>query len=195
MIKQEEKKKIIIREPVALERKRIRTLMADSEETEFKLLDFEDIDDIASVLRKVAFEIGEKEKKQIKEILADKCSYGAYVDRLLVGLSLSWKICFNESTKSIYKCPEKNSIIIEEIAILVAYEGKGIREKLIELTEKAAYEKSLMYVVCVCGENPKEDNVIDVIKSRGTKLEKTLLQSGYSFFKGKYGLTAFKKLQ
>lgn len=190
-----EDRKLKVREPVALERKRIKKITIDSEETEFKLLDVEDVDDIVSVLRKVAFEIGDKEKKQILEILEDKCSYGAYVDRLLVGLSLAWKICFNESTKNIYKCPDKNAIIIEDIAILVAYEGRGIREKLIELTEQLSKHKKLSYVVSICGENPKEENIIEVIKNRGTKLEKALLQSNYSFFKGKYGLTAFKKIQ
>ncbi|MEM4295429.1 MAG: hypothetical protein QXS91_01325 [Candidatus Anstonellales archaeon] len=191
MEKTKEKK---IEEPIALERRRIKSFAVDSEQTEFKLLEKEDIDDVVSVLRRTAFEIGEKEIKELEEIIRYKTSYGAYVDRLLVGLSLSWPLCFNELTKSLYSCNEANTLYLQDIAILIAFEGHGIREKLIELTEQRAKEKKLNYVVCVCGENPKEDELNYVIEKRGTKLERALYNANYKFFKGHYGLTAYKRL-
>jgi hypothetical protein len=189
-----EEKKKTYEEPIALQRKRLKATEIDSEQVEFKILDSEDIDDILSVLRRTAFEIGEKEKREVQEIIDYGLSYGAYVDRLLVGLTLIWPLCFNEQTKAIFKCSEKNALYMEDITILIAYEGKGIREKLLELSEQLGSSKGYKYLVSVCGENPKEDDIKMVIEQRGTKIERALLNAGYKFFKGEYGLTAYKRL-
>lgn len=181
-------------EPLALERRRIVGYAIDSEQVELKKLEPEDLEDVLSVMRKSAFEIGNAEKKEIEGIIKQGFSYGAYVDRMLVAVALAWPICFEESSKMIESCSQPNTLYVEDLAILIAYEGKGIREKLVDELEREAKQSGLSYVLAIVGENPKEEDIPSVIEERGTKSERLYLRKGYKFFKGGYGLTAYRKV-
>ena len=183
-----------IRAPPAMKKKRKYELAVDEEESEIKKLGIEDFEEVISIMRKAMFEIGRAEAKQIEEILKQGASYGAYVDRMLVAVGLAWPIAFNRATKTIGK-GMANALYLEDVALLLAYEGKGIREKLVKVREDEARAMGLKYVVAIASEEvPKEENVIEVIKERGTKIERIYLDRGYSFFKSKIGLIAFKEV-
>ncbi len=183
-----------IKAPPAVKKKKKYELAVDEEESEIKKLDMEDFEDVISIMRKAMFEIGRAEAKQIEEILKQGASYGAYVDRMLVAVGLAWPVAFERATKIIGK-GMANALYLEDVALLLAYEGKGIREKLVKAREDEARATGLKYVVAIASEEvPKEENVIEVIKERGTKIEKIYLDRGYSFFKSKIGLIAFKEV-
>jgi len=183
-----------IKTPPALKKKRRYELAVDDEESEIKKLTLEDFEDVISIMRKAMFEIGMAEAKQIEEILKQGVSYGAYVDRMLVAVGLAWPIAFDRATKTIGK-GTANALYLEDVALLLAYEGRGIREKLVKARENEARAMGLQYVVAIASEEvPKEENVIEVIKERGTKIERVYLDRGYSFFKSKIGLIAFKEV-
>ncbi len=182
------------KEPVALERKRIVGYDIDTEEIELKLLDDDDLDEIIKVFKKVAVPIGRDEVKEIKNILADNMSYGAYVDRILVGLFLAWPFCFDQVHKGMATCDDPNALYLEDMAVLSAYEAKGVRDALLKQAEKVAKENSFPYIVTVVGENPAEEDILKVIEDRGTRHERHLLSRGYKFFKSEYGLAAYKNL-
>lgn len=178
----------------AAKKKRVYELAVDEEEAEIKKLDIEDFDDVISIMRKAMFEIGKAEARQVEEILKQGASYGAYVDRMMVAVGLAWPIAFNRATKTIGK-GVANALYLEDVALLLAYEGKGIRQKLVRAREDEARGMGLKYAVAIASEEvPKEENVIDVIKERGTKIERVYLERGYSFFKSKIGLIAFKEV-
>ncbi|MEM2948457.1 MAG: hypothetical protein QXY05_04365 [Candidatus Anstonellales archaeon] len=188
------KKEEEVKAPPAAKKKRTYDLAVDEEEAEIKKLDIDDFEDVISIMRRAMFEIGKAEAKQIEEILKLGASYGAYVDRMLVAVGLAWPISFDRATKVIGKGPA-NALYLEDVALLLAYEGKGIRQKLVKAREDEARALGLKYAVAIASEEvPKEENVIEVIKERGTKIEKVYLERGYSFFKSKIGLIAFKEV-
>mgnify|MGYP005838715271 CR=1 FL=1 len=183
-----------VKAPPAAKKKRAYELAVDTEEAEIKRLDIEDFDEVISIMRKAMFEIGKSEARQIEEILKQGASYGAYVDRMLVAVGLAWPIAFNRTSKTIGE-GMANALYLEDVAILLAYEGKGIRQKLVRAREDEAKGTGLKYAVAIASEEvPKEENVIEAIKERGTKIEKVYLERGYSFFKSKIGLIAFKEV-
>lgn len=188
------KKEEEIKAPPAAKKKRTYELAIDEEEAEIKKLGMEDFDDVISIMRRAMFEIGRAEAKQIEEILKQGASYGAYVDRMLVSVGLAWPIAFDRATKTIGK-GVANALYLEDVALLLAYEGRGIRQKLVRAREDEARAMGLKYVVAIASEEvPKEEDIIEVIRERGTKIEKVYLERNYSFFKSKIGLIAFKEV-
>ncbi|RME78865.1 MAG: GNAT family N-acetyltransferase [Methanobacteriota archaeon] len=182
------------KEPVALERRRLIGYSIDSEQAELKKLEISDLDDVVSVMRKSAFEIGSAEKREIESVIKQGFSYGAYVDRMLVGVALAWPICFDDGRKQLSVCEQPNTIYIEDLAVLNAYEGMGIREKLVNVIEEEGSSRGLSFIVSIVGENPKEDDIISVVENRGTKAERMFLSKNYKFFKSGYGLAAYKRV-
>ena len=168
--KKEEEKKKIEEKPPALKRKEIVGYAIDSEKVEIKRLEMEDLEDVILILRKAQFQIGEKEKKTIEDILKEGISYGAYVDRMLVAVALAWKVGFDGESL----IEGSNAVYIEEIALLTAYEGKGIREKLIEAIEKESEE----YIVGYAGESVED---IDRYLESPNRLAKAYAKLGYKF--------------
>ncbi|MEM4272689.1 MAG: hypothetical protein QXH30_03790, partial [Candidatus Bilamarchaeaceae archaeon] len=113
--------------PVEQKKRKFHSI-ADVERAEIKLLRKEDVGEAGKVMRKCLFSVTDKE---IEAIIAKGASYGAFVDRMLVAVALSWAVRFNPETKE-FEQGEENAIFLEDDAILLAYEGKGIRELLIE---------------------------------------------------------------
>lgn len=192
VFKQKDLKKIS-KKPEALERRKFKPIEVDSEEAQLKKLTIEDLEDVISIMRKAMFKIGKIEIKEIKEVLDINMSYGAYVEGFLVGVGLAWPIYFDEVNK-VLGDNKPNAIFLSDVALLLSYEGKGIREKLINIREKEGKIRELKYAVTLFDENPKEDNISRVIKERGTREEKAFLNLGYKFVKSKNGLLAFKLL-
>ncbi len=196
--KEEEKKE---QKPKAIERmeeklKKIKLenyYMADSEEVELKKLDEDDLEEVAKIVGKFGIEISSSVKALIKDILKKNASYGALVDRLLVAVSLAWPVGFDIESKA-FNNEEENCLYIEDIFLLIAYEGKGIREKLLDISEEEARKRKLKYLAIITGNNPKEDDIFEYIKKRGTKLEMSLLNKGFKFARSEDGLVAFKEL-
>ncbi len=163
----------------------------DMEEAEIKLLAREDVEEAGKVMRKCLFSVTDKE---IEAIIAKGMSYGAFVDRMLVAVALSWAVRFNPDTKD-FEQGEDNAVFLEDDAILLTYEGKGIRELLIEKREEEGGAHRLGYSVAITSQaHPQGENVSEVVRQRGNKTEKALLKKEYKFFKTKNGVIAYRNL-
>jgi len=161
----------------------------DVEEVEIKKLDVDDVEEATRVMRKCMFTVDENE---IKGIVEKNLSYGAFVDRILVGVALSWGVRFNPETRE-FEEGEENALFLEDDAILLAYEGRGIRELLIEKREEEGKEDGFAYAVAITSQfNPDEENVGKVMEQRGNKTEKVLMRRGYEFVKTRNGVVAYK---
>lgn len=165
---------------------------ANIEEVEIKKLGKEDVEESAKVMRKCLFTVTDRE---VGEVVARDMSYGAFVDRILVSVGLSWEVRFNPETKE-FEEGEPNAIFLEDDAILLAYEGRGIRELLIEKREEEGRERGKEYAVAITSTiNPNEPKLSEAMMQRGNKTEKVLIRRGYVFAKTPNGLIAFKKLE
>ncbi len=161
----------------------------DVEEVEIKKLEESDVEEATRVMQKCMFTVSEEE---ISGIVKKKLSYGAFVDRILVGVALSWGVRFNPETRE-FEEGEENALFLEDDAILLSYEGRGIRELLIEKREEEGGEIGFSYAVAITSQfNPDEEHVGKVIEQRGNKTEKVLQRRGYKFVKTRNGVVAYK---
>ncbi len=167
--------------------------VADVEHIEIKKLDEDDLEETLKIIQKSAVEVTSSVKGVVKDIINKGYSYGAFVDRVLVAVALAFPVGFDKENKEFYDDYE-NAVYIEDVFLLIAYEGKGIREKLVESVENEAKSRKMDYIVLITGEIPKGENLIDAIKERGTRLERALLKMDYHFARSKEGLLAFKIL-
>src|SRR4030095_2863817 len=106
--------------------------LLDTEEVEVKRLDSEDVEDCVKVMRKCAFDVTEVE---VGNIISYDKSFGATVNRMLVGGGLSWPAKLDLDTKTI-RSGEPNALYLEDPAVLLAYEGRGVRRILLNEREK-----------------------------------------------------------
>ena len=160
----------------------------DVEEVEIKKLEESDVEEATRVMQKCMFSVTEKE---LSGIVEKGLSYGAFVDRILVGVALSWGVRFNPESRG-FEEGEENALFLEDDAILLSYEGKGIRELLIEKREEEGEKLGFNYAVAITSQfNPEEEHVGKVIEQRGNKTEKVLQRRGYKFIKTKNGVVAY----
>lgn len=163
----------------------------DVENIEVKKLDEDDVEETAKVMRKCLFTVTDDE---IDGIVKKGMSYGGFVDRILVAVALSWGIRFNPESWE-FEEGEENAVFLEDDAILLAYEGRGIRELLIEKREEEGGKRDFGYAVAITAQiNPDDAKIRDVVQQRGNKTEKALLKRGYRFSKTKNGVVAYKEL-
>jgi GNAT superfamily N-acetyltransferase len=161
------------------------------EEVEIKKLRESDVEESAKVMRKCLFSVTDAE---IGQVIARGMSYGAFVDRILVSVGLSWEVRFNPETLD-FEEGEGNAIFLEDDAILLAYEGRGIRELLIEKREEEGRGRGKEYAVAITSSiNPNDEKLGDAMMQRGNKTEKALIRRGYDFSKTPNGVVAYKKL-
>lgn len=182
--KQEEKKKAI----EAPKKEFVHLL--DEEEVEVKLLTLEDVEDCVRVMRRCAFDVTDVE---VKSIIAFNQSYGATVNRMIVGVGLAWPAKINPKTKKI-SGGESNALYLEDPAILLAYEGKGIRRILLKEREKSATSAGLEYSIAYLYEDIPKGSISDYLSEAGNQLEKLFLSENYEFHRTPNGVLAFKKL-
>lgn len=161
-----------------------------NENVEVKKLDINDLKDVLKLLRSNGFEVTDKE---VEHIIRDGLSFGAYVGRLLVGLGLGWKACF-DMKKEILVDGDPNSVYLEDVILSLAYEGAGVRSMILRAREGEAFVKKLDYAIAYISEDLPLGGLEDYIKERGKKLTKIYLLEKYDFFDTKNGILAVKTL-
>lgn len=164
--------------------------LLDEDNVEIKRLNVEDVEDVVKIMRKCAFDVTEKEAAYILEY---NMSFGAYVNRMIIGVGLGWPANFDLNQKKIVG-GEPNCIYMEDPAVLLAYEGRGIRRILVEEREKDAKTRKFDYVVAYLSEDLPRGSIEDYIKESGSQLEKLYMSEKYEFLKSDRGILAMKKL-
>jgi hypothetical protein len=139
---------------------------------------------------KCSFEVTEKE---VSDIIKMGFSYGAYVDRMLIGVSLAWPAHYDEAAEDIAG-ENPNAIYNEDPAVLLAYEGRGVRRILLRKKEEEAIKHGFAYSVAYLYEDVPKGEVSSYIREAGSQLEKLYLSEKYAFHKTKKGVLAVKKL-
>lgn len=164
--------------------------LLDEEEVEVKRLDSEDIEDCVKVMRKCAFDVTEVE---VGNIIAYGKSFGATVNRMLVGVGLAWPARLDLESKRITS-GNANALYMEDPAVLLAYEGRGVRRILLTEREKEAVQSKLRYSIGYLYEDIPKGDIASYITEAGSALEKLYLSEDYEFFRTEKGILAFKKL-
>ncbi|MEM4366724.1 MAG: hypothetical protein QW035_01170 [Candidatus Anstonellales archaeon] len=172
--------------PPALKRK-LPEMVPDIEHIEIKRLSVADVEEATLVLRKCTVETNEDE---VRGIIKEGLSYGAYVDRMLVGVGLAWVASYDPKKKAL-RGDHRNAAYVEEVVVLLQYEGKGIRNKILQAIENEAQAKGLSYTVALITPGVPESSESSVTHY-GTKTEKVLVQRGYELNKTPEGILAVK---
>lgn len=162
----------------------------DIEEAEIKRLKAEDAEQVTDIMRKCLFAVTEDE---VREVLKRNMSYGAYVGRMLVAVGLAWGTGYNPSNLEL-ESGYTNAIFLEDDAVLLPYEGKGLRELLVDHREMEGRARDFQYAVTITTPLNPDGDVDEVIAQRGTKTEKVLMKAGYKFYKTRAGVIAVKPL-
>lgn len=162
----------------------------DEEEVEVKRLHRDDTGDCVNVMRKCAFDVTDAE---VENIIKYGKSFGATVNRMLIGVGLAWEACLDVDEMVITN-GEPNALYLEDPAVLLAYEGRGIRRILLKEREKEARERGLKYSMGYLYEDIPKGDISDYIIEAGSQLEKLYLSEEYQFSRTERGILAFKKL-
>jgi len=141
-------------------------------------------------MRKCAFDVTEAE---VKNIVDYGVSFGAAVNRMLIGIGLSWPAKLDVETMLI-TTGEPNALYLEDPAVLLAYEGRGIRRILLKEREKEAARTGLKYVMGYLYEDIPKGNISAYIREAGSQLEKLYLSEEYEFHRTDRGILAFKRV-
>jgi hypothetical protein len=171
--------------------KRRFTHLLSEDEIEIKKLTMEDVEECVKVMRKCAFDVTEAE---VGNIIKYEKSFGATVNRMIVGVGLSWP-AYLDVNEMIITNNQPNSLYMEDPAILLAYEGRGVRRILLKEREKEALSSSYDYAMGYLYEDIPKENIADYITEAGSQLEKLYLSEGYMFSRTEKGIMAYKKLK
>ncbi|MBI5222961.1 GNAT family N-acetyltransferase [Candidatus Micrarchaeota archaeon] len=164
--------------------------LLDEDEVEIKRLDSEDIEESVAVMRKCSFDVTDKE---VGSIVAYEKSFGATVNRMIIGVGLAWPAYFDPKTKTLTSATP-NCLYLEDPAVLLAYEGRGVRRILVKERENEARNLGYKYAVAYLSEDLPKGEVTDYIREGGSALERLYLTENYEFAKTERGILAFKKL-
>ncbi|MFH0736967.1 MAG: hypothetical protein V1827_00220 [Candidatus Micrarchaeota archaeon] len=164
--------------------------LLDEDEVEIKRLDADDVEDCVKVMRKCAFDVTDAE---VGNIIAYGKSFGATVNRMIVGIGLAWPAKLDLEDKRIGS-GEPNALYMEDPAVLLAYEGRGIRRILLTEREREVSRSGLRYAIGYLYEDIPKGDIADYITEAGSMLEKLYLSEGYEFFRTERGILAFKKV-
>jgi len=146
-------------------------------EIEIKKLDVSDLEDVEEFLVRVGGL--ELEKKELRKVLAEGLSGGAFVGRMLVGVGLGREILIDPESLRIVEEGGVPSLLMDVPRIRLGYEGKGIREALIKLRERLAKSRGLRYSVGVLEGEYSWMNPVEEIKLKGIKTDNLYLLLGY----------------
>ena len=164
--------------------------LLDEDNVEIKRLTMEDLEEAVKVMRKCGFDVTEKE---VASIVVYGLSYAATVNRMIVGVGLSWAAKLDVTNKKIIG-GDPNALYMEDPAVLLAYEGRGIRRILVKEREKCAVDSGLKYTMAYLSEDLPKGNISDYLSESGSALEKLYLSENYEFTKSDRGILAFKKI-
>ncbi|MFH1785707.1 MAG: hypothetical protein ABH842_04730 [Candidatus Micrarchaeota archaeon] len=182
--KQADKKK-----EIEAPKKRFINLMSE-DEIEVKRLTMDDVEESVKIMRKCAFDVTEAE---VGNILQYGKSFGATVNRMIIGVGLSWPAYLDVKEMKITN-NQPNALYLEDPAVLLAYEGRGVRRILLIEREKEASASGHEYVMGYLYEDIPKGNIADYITETGSQLEKLYLSENYQFSRTEKGIMAFKKL-
>ncbi len=162
--------------------------LLDEDQVEVKRLDLEDVEDTLKVMKKCAFDVTEEE---VMEIVDFGMSFGAHVNRMIIGVGLSWP-GYLDFERKVITGDEPNALYIEDPAVLLAYEGRGIRRILLREREKEAHRRGYKYTMAYLYEDLPKGDIVDMIKEAGSQLEKLYLSEDYEFFRTDKGILTIK---
>ncbi len=165
--------------------------LLDNDQTEIKRLDLSDLQDAVKVMRRCGFDVTEDE---VSLIIKYGRSFGCYVNRMLIGVGLAWPTHYDPETK-ILSNNEANALYMEDPAVLLSYEGRGIRRILLSTRENDARERGYVYAITYVSEDLPKGSVDEHIKEASSQLEKLYLSEQYEFYKTERGLMALKKVK
>ncbi len=180
--------KVALKEKDAGQKKRFVHLL-EEDQTEVKRLTLEDVEDAVAVMRRCAFDVTDKE---VSNIIEYGVSFGCYVNRMLIGVGLAWPAHLNFKEKKIMN-GDVNCLYMEDPAVLLSYEGRGIRRILVQTRENESKSKGYKYTLAYLSEDLPTEEIGDYIKESGTQLEKLYLSEGYTFFRTDRGIMALKE--
>lgn len=164
--------------------------LLDEDEIEIKKLDEESVEDTIKVMRRCAFDVSEAE---VRSIIIYGMSYGACVNRMLIGIGLSWPANLDYESKSI-RDGEPNALYLEDPAVILSYEGRGIRRMMLQEREEEAIKRGYKYAIAYLYEDIPKGNIADMIGEAGSQLEKLFLSENYEFFRTEKGILTVKRL-
>ncbi|NYZ77706.1 hypothetical protein H0O02_05340 [Candidatus Micrarchaeota archaeon] len=164
--------------------------LLDEDQVEVKRLTTEDIEDIVKIMRKCSFDVTDKE---VGTIIEYNMSFGCYVNRMLIGVGLGWPASYDAEKKAITGM-DYNAIYLEDPAVLLIYEGRGIRRILLKEREKEALARNYSYALVYLSEDVPKGSVMEYIKETGSQLEKLYLSENYEFFRTERGVLSVKRL-
>jgi len=164
--------------------------LLDEENVEVKRISMDDVEDCVKVMRKCAFDVTELE---VGNIANYGKSYAAAVNRMIVGVGLAWPAHLDEDSKSITS-GDANALYLEDPAVLLAYEGRGVRRILLKEREKEAASSGLKYIIGYLYEDIPKGSISDYIMEAGSALEKLYLSESYQFIRTEKGILALKKI-
>ncbi len=182
-VKQEEKKKE--------EQKKKFLYLLDEDQVEVKRLTQEDVEECVKVMQKCAFDVTAAE---VSGIIAYNMSSGCYVNRMLIGVGLSWPAVYDPEKRTIRGGDETNAMYMEDPAVLLSFEGRGVRRVLLKQRETDAKLMGKSYAVAYLYEDLPSGSIVDSIKEMGSQLGKLYLSEEYEFFKTDKGILAAKRL-
>jgi len=171
------------------EKKKFSQLL-DEDNMEIKDLTIEDAEDAVAVMRRCAFDVTDKE---VTYILSYKFSFGCYVNRMPVGIGLAWPTHYSVEER-ILVAGEANALYLEDPAVLLAYEGRGVRRILIQARENKARMHGLKFAITYVTQDLPKESVDEYIREGASQLEKLYLSEGYTFYKTPRGILAAKQL-
>jgi len=164
--------------------------LLDEENVEVQRIDADDVGDCVKVMRKCAFDVTEVE---VGNIVKYGKSYAAAVNRMIVGVGLAWPARLDVENKRITS-GDTNALYLEDPAVLLAYEGRGVRRILLKEREKEAAASGLKFVIGYLYEDIPKGSISDYIMEAGSGLEKLYLSENYEFYRTEKGILAFKKV-
>lgn len=165
--------------------------LLDEDQTEVKKLNLEDVEDATRVMQKCGFEVT---KKEVEDIIRIGMSFGTYVNRMLVGVGLSWPTPFDYEKRSLGG-KISNALYMEDPAVLLSHEGRDVRRILLKEREKEAVKSNLEYSIAYLYQDLPRVEISDYIREAGSQLEKLYLSEEYEFFRTSKGVLTVKKLR
>jgi GNAT superfamily N-acetyltransferase len=113
---------------------------------------------------------------------------------MLIGIGLAWPAVYDPEQRIVKGGEETNAIYLEDPAVLLSFEGRGIRRILLKQREDDAKSAGKAYTMAYLYEDLPKGSIVDFITESGSQLEKLYLSENYEFFKTKKGVLAVKKL-
>lgn len=190
-VEKKEPKKEAFKEAKEKEEKKMEFVdLLDEDQVEVKKLTTDELKDAVKIMRKCAFDVMESE---VKKIIEYDMSYGSFVNRMLIGVGLSWPAKYEPEQRKITG-GEYNAVYMEDPAVLLMYEGRGVRRILLREREKEANSRNYKYSIAYLYEDIPKGSVVSYIKEAGSQLEKLYLSEDYEFFRTDRGVLAVKRL-